>query len=69
MKMGLDPTTAAEKSIHEILRYYPKFAGSVVAVNMKGEYGSACANWDFSYSIANPTFGRVHVQPVQCRKV
>jgi N4-(beta-N-acetylglucosaminyl)-L-asparaginase len=68
MKMGLDPTTAAQRAMEEIVKYYPKFNGSIVTANMKGQYGSACANWDFAFSVVNPTLRKVHVQPVVCTK-
>ena len=39
MKTGVTPGIATAEAIKNIIRFYPKFTGAVVAVNIYGEHG------------------------------
>lgn len=42
MRGGESPTTACQKVISRIQKYYPKFFGAVICANVTGSYGAAC---------------------------
>lgn len=39
MQAGVDPTTALQKAMAPIIKFYPSFRGAMIAVNMDGKYG------------------------------
>ena len=39
MLSGTDPTTALQRAMAPIIKYYPTFRGAMIAVNMRGKYG------------------------------
>lgn len=39
MQAGADPTTALQKAMAPIIKFYPSFYGAMIAVNMDGKYG------------------------------
>lgn len=39
MQAGVDPTTALQKAMAPIIKFYPSFHGAMIAVNMDGKYG------------------------------
>lgn len=52
MARGAAPTEACASAIAPILRYYPDFAGGLVCVNARGEYGAATsAAMSLTYSV------------------
>uniref|UniRef100_A0A480X6D3 N(4)-(Beta-N-acetylglucosaminyl)-L-asparaginase n=2 Tax=Sus scrofa TaxID=9823 RepID=A0A480X6D3_PIG len=42
MRRGKDPTTACQKVISRIQKYFPNFFGAVICANVTGSYGAAC---------------------------
>ncbi|XP_070264229.1 N(4)-(beta-N-acetylglucosaminyl)-L-asparaginase [Myotis yumanensis] len=42
MRGGESPTTACQKVISRIQKYFPKFFGAVICANVTGSYGAAC---------------------------
>lgn len=39
MQAGVDPTTALQRAMAPIIKFYPAFHGAMIAVNMDGKYG------------------------------
>lgn len=39
MQAGVDPTTALQKAMAPIIKFYPSFRGAMIAVNIDGKYG------------------------------
>ncbi|XP_024418531.2 N(4)-(beta-N-acetylglucosaminyl)-L-asparaginase [Desmodus rotundus] len=52
MRRGENPTTACQKVISRIHKYFPKFFGAVICANVTGSYGAACNKL--------PTFTQFH---------
>lgn len=48
---GSQPTTACERALRRIAKFYPDFLGAMVCLNRRGEYGAAGHGWSFSYSV------------------
>ena len=48
MRLGMDPTAAAEDALNRISRYYPAYSGALVTVNISGNYGK----WGWVESLA-----------------
>ncbi|EYB84131.1 hypothetical protein Y032_0322g2432 [Ancylostoma ceylanicum] len=60
MRLGTKPFRAAHKAMRHILSFYPDFQGAVVAVNVRGVHGAACANLHkFQYSLGIGSSTRV----------
>lgn len=67
MRRGSSPESAARIAILRIVKYYPKFFGAVVAVNVTGSYGAACNGMTkFPITIANDEFGKASLQYYNC---
>ncbi|VDM75743.1 unnamed protein product [Strongylus vulgaris] len=65
MRLGTKPFRAAHKAMRHILQYYPNFKGAIVAVNVRGVHGAACANlrkFQFSVGVGSST----RVETVAC---
>ncbi|CAJ0609489.1 unnamed protein product [Cylicocyclus nassatus] len=68
MRLGTKPFRAAHKAMKNILQYYPNFQGAIVAVNVRGLHGAACANLHkFQYSLGVGSSTRV--ETVACVKL
>ncbi|XP_069796861.1 N(4)-(beta-N-acetylglucosaminyl)-L-asparaginase-like [Narcine bancroftii] len=59
MRMGIDPTSACQRVIRRIQKYYPHFFGAVICANKTGSYGVACSKSptlnQFHFMIYNPS--------------
>merc|ERR1719273_1295386 len=67
MRLGMDPTTAAQDALTRILRKYPDFTGALVTANKNGQTGAASIGGfnPFSYCVVNEaTGGKVDVRTV-----
>lgn len=53
MRQGLSPQNACENMIARIARYYPKFVGGIIAVNLGGQVGAAAYGWTMNYTVTD----------------
>ncbi|XP_022327702.2 N(4)-(Beta-N-acetylglucosaminyl)-L-asparaginase-like [Crassostrea virginica] len=68
MLSGTDPTTALQRAMAPIIKYYPTFRGAMIAVNMRGKYGAVChgyTNWTFC--VADDTAPEVQLHYIDCK--
>lgn len=42
MRRGSTPEEASRTAVNRIAKYYPDFSGAVIAVNINGDYATAC---------------------------
>lgn len=59
MRQGVSPQVACQNMIARIARYYPKFVGGMIAINLAGQVGAAAYGWTMNYTVTNST--GVHV--------
>eukprot|EP01065_Artemidia_motanka_P033358 TRINITY_DN40353_c0_g1_i1.p1 TRINITY_DN40353_c0_g1~~TRINITY_DN40353_c0_g1_i1.p1 ORF type:complete len:367 (+),score=115.97 TRINITY_DN40353_c0_g1_i1:63-1103(+) len=62
MRQGKSPTKAAEEAILRIVKHYPAFTGSIVAMANDGTYGAATYGYTFPVSVASRALGGVRVE-------
>ena len=71
MRQGKSPSEATAEAIGRIMQFYPKFFGAVIAANIQGEFGAACAGMkEFGYSVVDASSteaGKVRVEKVKCQ--
>lgn len=68
MQAGADPTTALQKAMAPIIKFYPSFHGAMIAVNMDGKYGAVChgyTNWTFC--VADDSSSEVQLHFIDCK--
>ncbi|XP_067838625.1 N(4)-(beta-N-acetylglucosaminyl)-L-asparaginase isoform X1 [Heptranchias perlo] len=65
MRLGVDPTTACQKAIARIQKYYPKFFGALICANTTGSYGAACSEApgldQFHFMVHNHLMASEHI--------
>ncbi|KAB1257579.1 N-L-asparaginase [Camelus dromedarius] len=70
MRRGKDPTTACQKVIARIQKYFPNFFGAVICANVTGGYGAACnklpAFTQFSFMVYNSLKSQPTEEKVDC---
>ncbi|XP_012580250.1 PREDICTED: N(4)-(beta-N-acetylglucosaminyl)-L-asparaginase [Condylura cristata] len=70
MRGGQDPTTACQKVISRIQKYFPKFFGAVICANVTGSYGAACNKLptftQFSFMVYNSLKNQPTEEKVDC---
>ncbi|XP_055423440.1 N(4)-(beta-N-acetylglucosaminyl)-L-asparaginase [Bubalus kerabau] len=70
MRRGENPTTACEKVISRIQKYFPKFFGAVICANVNGSYGAACNKLStftqFPFMVYNPLKSEPTEEKVDC---
>uniref|UniRef100_A0AC11DH61 Aspartylglucosaminidase n=1 Tax=Ovis aries TaxID=9940 RepID=A0AC11DH61_SHEEP len=70
MRRGENPTTACEKVISRIQKYFPKFFGAVICANVTGSYGAACNKLStftqFQFMVYNPLKSEPTEEKVDC---
>ena len=60
MRAGDSPTTACEKAVEPIKKWYPSAEGALICMNAKGEFGGAKLGYSsFSFSARNATMSGV----------
>uniref|UniRef100_A0A1I7XGM3 N(4)-(beta-N-acetylglucosaminyl)-L-asparaginase n=1 Tax=Heterorhabditis bacteriophora TaxID=37862 RepID=A0A1I7XGM3_HETBA len=65
MRKGTKPVKAARKTLQTIIEINPKFQGAIIAADVNGRFGAACANLGiFKYSIGEK--GKTRVESVPC---
>lgn len=50
LRRGHTPHHAAQDAVKRILRFYPKYVGAVIAVDVSGRHAAAAAGWNFTYA-------------------
>lgn len=50
MRGGVSPTTACQKVISRIQKYFPKFFGAVICANVTGSYGESYLEFVFVWT-------------------
>ncbi|KAF5270068.1 hypothetical protein FQA39_LY08480 [Lamprigera yunnana] len=54
LRIGTEPTTAAQMAVDRITQVYPSFWGAVIVLNAIGDYGAACSGMDtFPFVVYN----------------
>ncbi|KAF5922452.1 hypothetical protein HPG69_009496 [Diceros bicornis minor] len=70
MRGGADPTTACQKVISRIHKYFPNFFGAVICANVTGSYGAACHKLptftQFSFMVYNSLNNQPTEEKVDC---
>ncbi|KAG8504598.1 N(4)-(beta-N-acetylglucosaminyl)-L-asparaginase [Galemys pyrenaicus] len=70
MRSGQDPTSACQKVISRIQKYFPKFFGAVICANVTGSYGAACNKLptftQFSFMVYNSLKNQPTEEKVDC---
>ncbi|KAM9670682.1 N(4)-(beta-N-acetylglucosaminyl)-L-asparaginase isoform 2-T2 [Dama dama] len=70
MRRGENPTTACEKVISRIQKYFPNFFGAVICANVTGSYGAACNKLStftqFHFMVYNPLKSEPTEEKVDC---
>lgn len=67
MRNGMGPNDAAADAIKRIAKYYPKFAGALVALDKYGNHGAACNGMDnFHYSVQDAYHNEPQIIEVNC---
>lgn len=66
MRLGMDPTSAAQDALTRIKKKYPDFNGALVTADNTGQTGAACLGYSsFSFCVVNEaTGGKVDVRTV-----
>jgi len=69
MRQGVPPNIAADQVIRRVSSKYPDFVGAVIALNVAGEVGAACAGIDeFPYVVSSRQLGAGTLEKVKCIK-
>jgi N4-(beta-N-acetylglucosaminyl)-L-asparaginase len=67
MRNGMNPSDAAADAIKRIAKFYPKFAGALVAIDKYGNHGAACNGMDnFHYSVQDAYKDEPQIVEVNC---
>ncbi|CAI5452786.1 unnamed protein product [Caenorhabditis angaria] len=68
IEIGTKPSRATLKVIGRILKDYPNFKGGIVAMDAKGRFGAACANFPKFQFVLGFANGTTIVKSVHCKK-
>ncbi|KAM4709266.1 N(4)-(beta-N-acetylglucosaminyl)-L-asparaginase [Discoglossus pictus] len=70
MRTGSDPTSACQKAVLRIQKYFPGFFGAVICANTTGSYGAACGKApgfaQFHFTVFRPGLAHPLDQVVDC---
>ena len=58
METGMSPETAAKTALKEVVTFYPKFSGAVVAADRKGNHGMCSSTVVLMQNSFSPVFFR-----------
>ncbi|MEJ1285118.1 aspartylglucosaminidase [Cricetulus griseus] len=65
MRRGDHPTTACQKVIAKIQKYFPKFFGAIICANVMGSYGAACNKHPTFTQFSFMVYNSLRIQPTE----